>query len=169
MAEITFVLGGARSGKSDFAENIAEKALKKRLYIATAQAFDDEMRTRIAVHQARRNGWQTLEVPLDLPQALSEHKKAGDIVLVDCLTVWLGNLMAHERNVGDACEALLAALDQFQDDIILVACEVGLGIVPDNKQARQFRDYAGRLNSAIATKANKVFFIAAGLPLTLKG
>lgn len=170
MAEIIFVLGGARSGKSRFAEEFAEKTKKDRLYIATAEAFDDEMRTRILSHQARRDhGWQTLEAPLELPQILLAHKKSGSIVLVDCLTVWLGNLMAHERDVDKACAALLDALSVFPDEIIFVACEVGLGIVPDNKAARQFRDYAGRLNSTIAEKADKVFFIAAGLPLKLKG
>lgn len=165
---VTLVLGGARSGKSALAEGVVRAAGPSPVYIATAEAWDDEMRARIAEHRAQRDGqgWRTVEAPLDLPGALAG---AGDApVLVDCLTLWLTNLMLGEHDIPAAAAALLAALDR-PGPTVLVANEVGLGIVPDNALARRFRDAAGRLNQQVAARADTVVFTAAGLPMVLKG
>jgi adenosylcobinamide kinase/adenosylcobinamide-phosphate guanylyltransferase len=136
-------------------------------YVATAQAFDDEMRERIAIHRARRDaGWVVLEEPLHLARALAE---AGERpVLVDCLTVWLSNLMLEGHDIAAATEALDAALDRRGAPTVLVSNEVGLGIVPDNALARAFRDAAGRLNQHFAARADSVLFLVAGLPMRVK-
>jgi adenosyl cobinamide kinase/adenosyl cobinamide phosphate guanylyltransferase len=138
------------------------------VYIATAQAFDDEMRARIAEHRARRGpGWRMVEAPLDLPAALRE---AGDApVLVDCLTLWLTNVMLAERDIAAATGELQAALLDRRAPSVLVSSEVGLGIVPENALARAFRDQAGLLHQALAARADHVVLVAAGLPITLKG
>jgi adenosyl cobinamide kinase/adenosyl cobinamide phosphate guanylyltransferase len=165
---VTLVLGGARSGKSALAERLVLAAGPAPVYIATAEAWDDEMRARIAQHRAARDGkgWRTVEAPLDLPGALAQ---AGDApVLVDCLTLWLTNLMLGEHDIDAATAALMSALDR-PALTVLVANEVGLGIVPDNALARRFRDAAGRLNQQVAARAETVVFTAAGLPLVLKG
>ena len=165
---VTLVLGGARSGKSALAEGVVRAAGPSPVYIATAEAWDDEMRARIAEHRTQRDGqgWRTVEAPLDLPGALAG---AGDApVLVDCLTLWLTNLMLGEHDIPAASAALLAALDR-PGPTVLVANEVGLGIVPDNALARRFRDAAGRLNQQVAARADTVVFTAAGLPMVLKG
>jgi adenosylcobinamide kinase/adenosylcobinamide-phosphate guanylyltransferase len=161
------VLGGARSGKSRFAEGLLAEMGGQRVYIATAEPDDEEMRLRIRDHQARRGaGWRTVEEPLDLAPAIAG---AGEeAVLVDCLTLWLANLMRAGRDLAGAFGALESALYQARAPVVLVSNEVGLGIVPDNALARRFRDEAGRLNQAVAAIADRVFFIAAGLPLTLK-
>ena len=167
------VLGGARSGKSAFAEAqtlklAAPKA--KPVYLATAEAGDGEMRARIAAHRTRRGaGWATLEIPLDLPAAIDAHAKPGAPLLVDCLTLWLSNLLAAGRDVGTETAALCAALSRAKGPVVLVSNEVGLGIVPDNALARAFRDHAGRLHQAVGAIAARVVFVAAGLPLFLKG
>jgi adenosyl cobinamide kinase/adenosyl cobinamide phosphate guanylyltransferase len=165
-APVTLVLGGARSGKSRFAESLLSGATP-RIYLATAEARDEEMRTRILDHRARRGqDWHTIEAPLDIATPIAQ---AGhDAVLVDCLTLWLSNLMAARLSIEEATAGLCQALGEVQAPIVLVSNEVGLGIVPDNAQAREFRDHAGRLNQTIAAAAARVFFIAAGLPLTLK-
>lgn len=165
---VTLVLGGARSGKSALAEGVVRAAGPSPVYIATAEAWDDEMRARIAEHRAQRDGqgWRTVEAPLDLPGALAAAGSAP--VLVDCLTLWLTNLMLGEHNIPAASAALLAALDR-PGPTVLVANEVGLGIVPDNALARRFRDAAGRLNQQVAARADTVVFTAAGLPMVLKG
>lgn len=164
---VTLILGGARSGKSALAERLTLGAGAAPLYLATAESWDDEMRARIALHRTQRDGrgWRTIEVPLDLPKVLAAE--AGP-VLVDCLTLWLTNLMLAEHDIDAATEALMAALDR-PALTVLVANEVGLGIVPDNALARRFRDAAGRLNQTIAARADTVIFTAAGLPLVLKG
>ena len=165
----TLVLGGARSGKSAYAERLLAAHGGAQLYIATAEARDDEMAARIADHQARRGaGWTTLEAPLDLVEALQTHCRPERAVLVDCLTLWLSNLMAAARDIASETATLAAALPTLQGRTVFVANEVGLGIVPENALARRFRDEAGRLNQAIAQAADRVVFIAAGLPLTLK-
>jgi len=166
---LTLVLGGARSGKSMLAEQLLTAGPGPWAYIATAQAFDDEMRQRIGLHQARRKqGWMTFEAPIDLPQVLASQSK--DLpVLVDCLTLWLTNLMLGDHNVAQATQDLADALAGRVKPAILVSNEVGLGIVPDNALARAFRDEAGRLNQRMAQVADRVLFVAAGLPLTLKG
>jgi adenosylcobinamide kinase/adenosylcobinamide-phosphate guanylyltransferase len=165
-APVTLVLGGARSGKSRFAESLLPKA-GQRIYLATAEARDEEMRARILDHQARRGeGWHTIEAPLDIATPIVQAGR--DAVLVDCLTLWLSNLMSARLNIDEATGGLCQALSKAQAPVVLVSNEVGLGIVPDNALAREFRDHAGRLNQAIAAAAARVFFIAAGLPLTLK-
>jgi len=164
-----FVLGGARSGKSRYAQARAESLTGDLLYIATAQAFDEEMEERIAHHQADRGPrWSTLDVPLDLPPAILANAAPDRVLLVDCLTLWTSNLMFAERDLDAETEALATAVTEASGPVILVANEVGLGIVPDNALARRFRDAAGRINQAIAAAADEVQFIAAGLPLRLK-
>ncbi len=163
----TLILGGARSGKTIHALQMAEAAGRGLVMIATAEALDDEMADRIARHRAERGpAWRTLEAPLDLTGALAETQP-GDAVVVDCLTLWVSNLMHAGLEVERAGEALIAAL--AGREVILISNEVGLGIVPANALARRFRDEAGRLNQRIAAAADKVVFIAAGLPLVLKG
>lgn len=163
------VLGGARSGKSRYAQARAESHAGDLFYLATAQAFDTEMEDRIARHVADRGPrWSTLDVPLDLPAAILAHAAPDRALLVDCLTLWTSNLMFAERDLDAETEALAQAVVQAHGPVILVANEVGLGIVPDNALARRFRDVAGRLNQAIAAAADEVQFIAAGLPLRLK-
>jgi len=166
---LTLVLGGARSGKSRHAETLIEAAAPAALYLATAQALDGEMAERIRRHRARRGArWTTREEPLDLAAALGEAARPERPVLVDCLTLWLANLLLAGRDVDEATAALLDALPRLGGRVVFVANEVGLGIVPDNALARAFRDHAGRLNQAVAAQAQRVVFLAAGLPLTLK-
>ena len=167
VAYLSLILGGARSGKSQHAERIITAQPPPWVYVATAQALDDEMRERIAIHRARRDtGWVVLEEPLDLARALAEAGPRP--VLVDCLTVWLSNLMLGGHDITDATEALDAALDRRGAPTVLVSNEVGLGIVPDNALARAFRDAAGRLNQHIAARADSVLFLVAGLPMRVK-
>lgn len=166
---ITLVLGGARSGKSTFAENLA-RSHGQRVYIATAERVDDEMVRRIEAHRRQRGaGWRTVEAPLDLADAIRQESAPQVCLLVDCLTVWLGNLMHHGWRIDAARDALLDTLAGVSGPVVLVANEVGLGIVPDNAAARAFRDHAGRINQAVARLAERVYFVAAGLPLILKG
>ena len=163
------VLGGARSGKSRYAEGRAQAAGGERIYIATAQPLDDEMRQRIARHRADRGpGWQTIEAPRALADAIADHGTAGRILLVDCLTLWTSNLLLADADIPAETARLVAAIGACAAGIILVANEVGLGIVPDNALARRFRDEAGRVNEAIAAACDEAVFVAAGLPLTLK-
>ena len=166
------VLGGARSGKSRFAERLARDTGLDRFYLATGRAWDDEMRARIETHKADRayDGWTTREEPIDLVGALKTLDKPDRIILVDCLTLWVTNLMMEEgRDVDSEGAALAAALNDLQATVIFVSNEVGLGIVPENKMARAFRDHTGRLHQSIAAEAAEVYFIAAGLPLKMKG
>jgi len=167
----TLILGGARSGKSRHAEHLAHASGLKVCYIATAEIWDAEMAARIAQHQSDRpSHWRTLEVPLELAQAMQTHAAADTCLLIDCLTLWLTNLMLADDPdlLVRETQALLELLPTLPGTIILVSNEVGLGIVPDNALARRFRDEAGRLNQRIAAVCEQVFFIAAGLPLTLK-
>ena len=165
------VLGGARSGKSRYAQARAEALEGELFYIATGEAGDAEMADRIDRHRADRGDrWHTLEVPLALDQVVREHARAGRILLIDCLTLWVTNLLLGGHDVEVAGHALNGALAAAPGGaIIFVANEVGLGIVPDNALARQFRDEAGRINQQIAQTVNEVVFVAAGLPLHLKG
>lgn len=167
----TLILGGARSGKSALAERLAIESGLAVTYIATAQPLDEEMRARIARHQAERpSHWNTREVPYALAAALREEAASERSLIVDCLTLWLSNLMLDPNpdRLESERTALLQALSHLPGNIILVANEVGLGIVPDNALARRFRDEAGRLNQALASLCDHVIFVAAGLPLTLK-
>ncbi|MFC0284399.1 bifunctional adenosylcobinamide kinase/adenosylcobinamide-phosphate guanylyltransferase [Camelimonas abortus] len=166
---LTFVLGGARSGKSRHAEALVEALPPPWVYVATAQAGDAEMRERIAHHrQRRRAGWRTVEAPRDLVTALADIPD-GQPALVDCLTLWLTNLLLADADLSAETARLVGALARPRGPWFVVANEVGLGIVPDNALARRFRDEAGRLNQAVAAVAGRVLFMAAGLPLQLKG
>jgi adenosylcobinamide kinase/adenosylcobinamide-phosphate guanylyltransferase len=167
--QLTLVLGGARSGKSRYAEQAVMAAPPPWIYVATAEPFDDEMKTRIAEHRGRRGGpWQTVEAPLDLAGAIN-GAPASAVVLVDCLTLWLSNLMFKDRNVEAETERLEAALAARQAPAVVVSNEVGSGIVPDNAEARRFRDLQGRLNQRIAARADRVVLLVAGLPMIVKG
>lgn len=168
----TLVLGGARSGKSAFAQGAAEALAAESggrlVMVATAQAFDSEMAERIDRHrQDRGSTWTTLEAPLDLAGAL-DGLGAGDVVVVDCLTLWLSNLMLDDRDIAAAAAQLLASVARFEGTLWLVSNEVGFGIVPDNALARRFRDEAGRLHQALAQAADAVTLVVAGLTLRLK-
>jgi len=169
MTDITLILGGARSGKSRHGEGLIEKLAPPWAYIATAQALDAEMTTRIAEHQSRRGrNWSTIEAPLELTQALLDVEQSSRPVLVDCLTLWLSNLMGAGKDIAEETDALTATLAATTVPVIIISNEVGQGIVPDNALARQFRDQAGWLNQTIAGVADNVTFVAAGLPLSLK-
>jgi len=173
LPHLTLVLGGARSGKSRHAEALIERAAGEAVYLATAEARDGEMAERIERHRRRRAAqsateWQTVEEPLALAPRLAELARPGRPILVDCLTLWLSNLLLAGRDVGAETAALVAVIPTLAGPLVLVANEVGLGIVPDNALARDFRDYAGALNQAIAGAADRVVFLAAGLPLVLK-
>ena len=166
--KVTLVLGGARSGKSEFAEARIEELPAPWTYVATAQAFDDEMQARIEAHQGRRGeDWQTCEAPILLPEAVREAS-ADCPLLVDCLTLWLSNLMLGDHDVASASDELEAALVARKAPTVLVSNEVGLSIVPDTPLGRRFRDQQGILNKRIAKRADCVYFLAAGLPITLK-
>ena len=163
------VLGGARSGKSALAQQQAEATGLTTIYIATGQAFDSEMAARIAAHvSARGPAWRTVDAPFDLAAALTHEAGAGKIVLVDCLTLWLSNVLLRGDDAESACAALVAAVDALQGPAIFVSNEVGAGIVPENALARRFRDAQGRLNQQMAAACSQVVFVAAGLPLVLK-
>lgn len=165
---LTFVLGGARSGKSRYAEGVVTAVPGPWTYVATAQAFDAEMRSRIARHRDERApGWHTIEAPVEMPAAIAGAGVAP--VLVDCLTLWLSNLMLGNLDLPAAVAALLAALDGRTAPTVLVSNEVGLGIVPGNALARAFRDEAGRLHQQVAARADRVALVVAGLPLIVKG
>jgi adenosylcobinamide kinase / adenosylcobinamide-phosphate guanylyltransferase len=167
LAPVTLVLGGARSGKSRFAETLLAERSGARLYLATADAGDAEMAARIQKHRARRGpGWRVVEAPLDVAGAIAKAGEAA--VLLDCLTLWLSNLMAAGRDVEADTEELCQVLSGAKAPVVVVSNEVGLGIVPDNTLAREFRDHAGRLNQRVAALADRVYFLAAGLPLILK-
>lgn len=170
MKRTVFVLGGARSGKSAFAERLALATGLDRVYIATGQAFDTEMEARIDAHrQSRGDGWRTVEAPCALAHAISAEARTDRVLLVDCLTLWLSNLMLADSDTSSAMTELGCALANADGTIILVSNEVGLSIVPDNALARTFRDRSGRMNQTIAALADEAFFVAAGLPLKLKG
>ncbi len=166
ISSLTLILGGARSGKTRHAEGLIKALPAPWIYIATAEIWDEEMRARIERHKADRSeaGWITVEAPLDLAGAL----EASHPVLVDCLTLWVTNLMLGEHDIDAATDRLEAALARRTTPTILVANEVGLGIVPDNKMARDFRDHAGRLHQRLAQRADRVILMVAGLPLTVR-
>lgn len=165
---LTLVTGGAASGKSKLAEAHVLGSGLAPVYIATAQAWDDEMRAKIARHRARRSGWRDIEAPIDLPAALATLR-AGEAALVDCLTLWLTNVMLAEADL-DAEEArLVAALAGCPAPVVCVTNEVGQGIVPDSALGRRFREAQGRLNQRIAAQAGSVVAVMSGLPLVLKG
>ncbi len=165
------VLGGTRSGKTSFAERLAMGAGIAPAYLATAEALDNEMRERVESHRRQRAGrFETIEEPLALAIALQQAADRHDVILVDCLTLWITNLLGAGRDVAAAVEQLAGALASIETSrVILVSNEVGLGIVPDNPLARTFRDLAGSTHQRIAEICDDVYFVVAGLPLTLKG
>lgn len=168
MAKVTLVLGGARSGKSRHAESVVEALPAPWAYLATAQAFDTEMAERIALHRGRRGGgWCTLDAPLDLAGAL-DGLPPDMPALVDCLTLWLTNHLLAGHDLDAEAARLVDAVLRRRAPVVLVANEVGLGIVPDNALARRFRDAAGRLNQDLAARADRVVFLVAGLPMMVK-
>ena len=170
MKRIVLVLGGARSGKSRYAERLAAEHRGERVYVATAEAGDEEMRQRIMDHRRRRgDGWRTVEEPLRLPEVLASEATAGRFVLIDCLTLWISNIIGKDGDVAGGVETLAALLGSLEGTVVIVSNEVGLGIVPENALARRFRDAAGLANQRIAEAASEVVFMAAGQPLKLKG
>ncbi|MFN3739807.1 MAG: bifunctional adenosylcobinamide kinase/adenosylcobinamide-phosphate guanylyltransferase [Thermodesulfovibrionales bacterium] len=195
MNRIVFITGGARSGKSRFALEMATKLQGRKVYIATAEPLDEEMRQRIERHKRERGGdWFTIEEPLNLPQLLRELKRSYDVVLIDCLTLWLSNLILKRQNTEDRAQTIETEIAQFLDTIkifksslhpfthspihlnssnfcslFIVSNEVGMGIVPDNELARRFRDLAGLLNQKVATVADEVYIVVSGIPLKIKG
>lgn len=170
LPRLTLVLGGAASGKSAFAEGVVGKTGRPRVYVATAQAFDTEMAEKIAAHRESRGpGWRTLEAPVDVAAALA-GVEAGEIVLLDCATLWLSNVMLSDHSaLPDAVEGLFEALAACPAPVVVVSNETGMGIVPEHRLGRDFRNAQGRLNQRLAARAETVIFVAAGLPLFLKG
>ena len=164
---VTLILGGARSGKSRQGEMLIGAHAPPWIYIATAEAWDEEMAARIALHRAHRDAaWRTVESPLAVPAALAEA--ADTPALVDCLTLWVTNLMLGACDVPAATEALLAALAARTAPTVLVGNEVGLGVVPEHRLGRDFRDAAGVLHQRLAARADRVLFVVAGLPMVVK-
>jgi len=162
------VIGGARSGKSRYAQSRADTLDFNKIYVATAQAFDEEMRDRIARHQADRDDWETIEAPLEVAAAIAMRSTPRTVILVDCLTLWATNLILGDHDVTAATTALIDAIRAAPGPVILVANEVGFGIVPENALARRFRDEAGIINQRIAAVVSEVQLVAAGIPLKLK-
>jgi adenosylcobinamide kinase / adenosylcobinamide-phosphate guanylyltransferase len=171
MTRHVLVLGGARSGKTAFGESLALRSGSSPVYVATAEVLDGEMRDRVASHQAgRADQFATIEEPLALSKALIKAAKSHDVILVDCLTLWITNLLLSGDNVANQVEKLAQTLRQLDNTrVILVSNEVGLGIVPDNAMARTFRDLAGSAHQRLAEICDDVYFVVAGLPMTLKG
>lgn len=174
MGNTTLVIGGCRSGKSARALALAEQIPGTRLFVATCEPGDDvEMLARVAQHRRERDScWQTVESPVDLPATIADHGRTADVILIDCLTVWIGNLLFHghgQSGVESRCQELLRAIVQNPAAVILVANEVGAGIVPENPMARQFRDLAGFVSQQVARAADRVVWMVAGIPVTIKG
>jgi adenosylcobinamide kinase/adenosylcobinamide-phosphate guanylyltransferase len=171
MHEVIYVTGGAKSGKSDFGRRLAEP-YERRVFLATAEAFDDEMRERIGRHQSERTGrFTTIEEPLFIDQALRKLPQGTEVVIIDCLTVWLGNLMHYlgdDLAIFSQIDAFLNVLKSPPCNIILVSNEVGMSIVPDNAISRRFRDLAGTLNRRVAECSTRAYLLCSGLPLVLK-
>ena len=165
----TLILGGAWSGKSAYAEGLALTSKLDLIYIATAEALDDEMDMRIEHHKNQRTGeWKTIEEPIKIAEVILAESNPHNVILIDCLTLWLSNLLTKNLDVNDETETLIEAINQANGHIILVSNEVGQGIVPMNEVARHFRDDAGRLNQKIASHVANVYFIIAGLAMPLK-
>jgi adenosylcobinamide kinase/adenosylcobinamide-phosphate guanylyltransferase len=166
---VTLILGGARSGKSRYAERLVERAAVCGTYCATAEAGDAEMAARIAAHRARRGPfWRTVETPLALAPTILSEAAPKRPLLVDCLTLWLSNLLLAGMRPGVEAGVLCCALQRTTGPVVLVANEVGMGLVPETPLGRRFRDAAGCLNQEVAALADRVVFVAAGLPLVLK-
>ena len=174
MGKLILVLGGARSGKSGFAQRLAqERGGEAVAYVATAEAKDEEMAARIALHRrSRPTIWQTVEAPSRLPESIIEHSRHANVLLVDCLTLWISNLLfetGDSEKVLDRIGDLIQAIESADCPVVLVSNEVGTGIVPENKLARQYRDLAGAVNQTVAQHADKVVWMVAGIPVKIKG
>ena len=174
MSRIMLVIGGCRSGKSGFALEAAEKiAENDRFFMATSLLLDDEMKERVRMHQEERGpDWITIETPIQLPAAIRKYCETGRILLVDCITMWLNNLLFEEKvspRIDAYIEDLKASLEKASCPIILVTNEVGTGIVPENRLAREYRDRAGSVNQALAELADQVVMVVAGIPVWIKG
>jgi len=174
--KLIFITGGARSGKSSFALNEASRTPGPKAYIATAEPLDEEMAERIRRHREERgNGWDTLEEPAGLSELIQKVKDRYSVLLVDCLTLWLSNIIGTARSgVEQEIDNLVAVLREFKDSpgcplLYLVSNEVGMGIVPENRLARFFRDMAGRLNQEVAGVADEVYLVVSGIPIKVKG
>ena len=173
MKEIIFVIGGCRSGKSSYAMQTAEKMTEeKKIFIATCVPRDDEMKRRVARHQKERSQtWVTVEAPLKLPEAILQNSRSGNVILVDCLTLWVSNLLMEtgdESKIEEAISQFINAIEKAAGPVVLVSNEVGTGIVPENALARQYRDIIGRVNQAVAKTADKVIWMVAGIPVKIK-
>ncbi|MEK9751998.1 MAG: bifunctional adenosylcobinamide kinase/adenosylcobinamide-phosphate guanylyltransferase [Rhodospirillaceae bacterium] len=168
LARVTLVFGGARSGKSRYAENLLA-ACPEKVYLATATAGDVEMEKRIAEHRARRGeGWSTVEEPLEIVDIIAREGKAGRPLLVDCLTLWAMNFVSAGRDGGKEVTRLFEALNQSPGPVVMVSNEIGLGVIPENQLSRLFVDLQGQVNQLAAQAATRVVFVAAGLPLIMK-
>jgi adenosylcobinamide kinase/adenosylcobinamide-phosphate guanylyltransferase len=173
MRELTFVIGGCRSGKSRHALQLAEQIpAQKRIFVATCVPLDEEMEQRVLRHKKERGqNWITIEAPIRLPEIISENNQKGNVVLADCLTLWISNIILENNNIKKTdlyIEKLKLSLDDIQCPILLVSNEVGSGIVPENRLARQFRDVAGFVNQKIAARADQVIWMVAGIPVLVK-
>lgn len=169
LPSLTLVIGGAASGKSRFAETLCDQTGRAKIYVATAQIYDDEMAAKVSKHLAQRgDGWTTIEAPIAVGEVLSQAN-AGDVVLVDCATLWLTNLILGEQDVEAATRSLLQAIEVCPASVVIVSNEVGQGIVPDNALSRKFRNAQGQLNQTLAAQAGLVVAVMAGLPLALRG
>jgi len=171
--ETTLIIGGCRSGKSRHALELAEKISgNKRIFIATCMPLDDEMKERINRHKKERDkSWTTIEAPVELSVVINENSREGDVILVDCLTLWINNLLMETEDpdiIHQRIHKLILAIEEAKCPIILVSNEVGAGIVPENKLARQFRDLAGFTNQKVAERADRVIWMVAGIPVPIK-
>ena len=171
MQKITLILGGTRSGKSAYGEMLALKNFSSPIYIFTAQAWDDEMKSRIKTHKKRREGknWKDIEAPIELGTAIKNNAISNNCILVDYLTLWLTNILLAGQDIDDAINELLQMIKACPGEIILISSEVGLGIVPDNSIARRFRDLSGKLHQKLAMEAENVLLMVAGIPMVVKG
>jgi adenosylcobinamide kinase/adenosylcobinamide-phosphate guanylyltransferase len=171
--EVLLVTGGCRSGKSRYAQKWAEERASERLFLATARVTDEEMAERIRKHQEMRGkGWITVEEPTGVARAIRKHGASVQVILIDCVTIWLSNLLLEglsDPEILERVEALKAVLNRSSASVAMVTNEVGWGIVPDHPLGRRFRDLAGTVNQRLAAVADKVVLMAAGLPITLKG
>jgi adenosylcobinamide kinase/adenosylcobinamide-phosphate guanylyltransferase len=168
LARVTLVLGGARSGKSRYAEGLLAPFADKA-YLATATAGDGEMEKRIADHRARRGeGWTTIEEPLEIADVIAREGEAGRPLLVDCLTLWAMNFVTAGRDGGAEVTKLFEALKRTPGPVVMVSNEIGLGVIPENQLSRLFVDLQGQVNQLAAQAASRVVFVAAGLPLIMK-
>ena len=171
--KLIFISGGCRSGKSQFALDYANRHFHKKIYLATCEALDEEMAKRIEDHKKRRGSdWQTVEEPIKIAEAIRQHDDGAEVILLDCITLWLSNLLMRQKSdhaIMEEVSRLMDMVNQVQTSFIFVSNEVGMGIVPAEPLGRRFRDLAGMANQKIAEAANRVVFMVSGIPIFLKG